>query len=105
MYDHTVGVPLLIRGPGAPRHHKISAQVYLRDLYPTTLDLAGLPIPATVEGRSLLPLLAVVVTVGQAEAQIRPLLGTILTSGRGTEGIFVSLGGRSPVGCAEGGIG
>jgi arylsulfatase A-like enzyme len=58
MYEHTVGVPLLMAGPGIPRNRRSSAQTYLRDLYPTVCDLAGIPIPATVEGRSLAPVIS-----------------------------------------------
>jgi arylsulfatase A-like enzyme len=77
MYEHTVGVPLLLKGPGIPRGKRLDAQVYLRDLYPTACDLAGIPVPKTPpprlprgvfderangaahteEGRSLVPLL------------------------------------------------
>lgn len=57
MYEHTVGVPLIISGPGLPRGGRCEAQVYLRDLYPTTCDLAGIRIPETVEGKSLVPLI------------------------------------------------
>jgi arylsulfatase A-like enzyme len=52
MYEHTVGVPLIFAGPGIPKGARRDAQVYLRDLYPTICDLAGVDIPATVEGRS-----------------------------------------------------
>jgi arylsulfatase A-like enzyme len=58
MYEHTVGVPLMMRGPGIPQGQRISAQCYLRDLFPTTCDLADIPIPRTVQSRSLAPLLA-----------------------------------------------
>lgn len=54
MYEHTINVPLVIRGPGIPRNERRSAHVYLRDLYPTVCDLAGIPIPASVEGRSFI---------------------------------------------------
>ena len=57
MYDHTVGVPLLIRGPGIPKGKTHDAQCYLRDLYPTVCDLINVPIPKTVEGKSLAPVL------------------------------------------------
>ena len=57
MYEHTIGVPLMIGGPGLPRGTRCDAQVYLRDLFPTACELAGVPVPATVEGQSLLPLL------------------------------------------------
>lgn len=58
MYEHTIGVPLVMRGPGISKGVRLNAQVYLRDLYPTVCDLAGVPIPQTVEARSLAPLLA-----------------------------------------------
>lgn len=52
MYEHTVGVPLILSGPGIPRGARRRAQVYLRELFPTVCDLAGVPIPPGVEGRS-----------------------------------------------------
>lgn len=58
MYEHTINVPLVIRGPRIPRNERRTAQVYLRDLYPTVCELAGIPIPATVEGRSFVSLLS-----------------------------------------------
>jgi len=57
MYEHTIGVPLIMRGPGIPKDQRIAAQCYLRDLFPTTCDLAGIAIPPTVQSRSLVPLL------------------------------------------------
>ena len=53
MYDHTVGTPLIFRGPGIPKGKRTDAQCYLRDLYPTVCELAGIAIPTTVQGRSL----------------------------------------------------
>jgi arylsulfatase A-like enzyme len=58
MYEHTVGIPLILHGPGIPKGQRIAAQCYLRDLFPTTCDLAGIDIPATVQSRSLVPLLS-----------------------------------------------
>lgn len=57
MYEHTIGVPLIIAGPGIPANQRSAAQCYLRDLYPTSCDLAGVPIPKSVEGKSLKPVL------------------------------------------------
>ena len=53
MYDHTVGAPLIFRGPSIPKNRRTTAQCYLRDMYPTVCDLAGIEIPETVQGRSL----------------------------------------------------
>jgi arylsulfatase A-like enzyme len=57
MYEHAIGVPLIMRGPGIPANTRFAAQTYLRDLYPTICDLVGIITPATVEGRSLVPVL------------------------------------------------
>lgn len=58
MYEHTIGVPLVLSGPGIAAGRKTAAQCYLRDLYPTICDMAGVAIPETVQGRSLLPVLS-----------------------------------------------
>ena len=57
MYEHTVGVPFIIAGPGVAAGKKTAAQCYLRDIYPTVCDLANIPIPKTVQGRSLVPVI------------------------------------------------
>ena len=54
MYDHSVKVPLIIRGPGIPTHKVSHALVYLYDLFPTVCEAAGIEVPGTVEGRSFL---------------------------------------------------
>jgi putative heme-binding domain-containing protein len=53
MYEHTIRVPLVMAGPGK----RNTALCYLRDLFPTTCELVGLPIPESVEGRSLKPVI------------------------------------------------
>lgn len=57
MYEHTIGVPFIIAGPDIPRGKRTEAQIYLRDMYPTTCELAGIPIPKSVESKSFLPIL------------------------------------------------
>lgn len=44
MYEHTIGVPLLIAGPGIAAGES-QAPIYLRDLYPTVCELANVPLP------------------------------------------------------------
>jgi arylsulfatase A-like enzyme len=56
-YEHTANVPLILSGPGIPEKRRITAQCALRDLFPTVCDISALPIPGSVQGRSLLPLL------------------------------------------------
>ncbi len=58
MYEHTVGVPLIMAGPQIPQGKRIDVQCYLRDLYPTACALTGVPVPDSVEGRSLMPAIA-----------------------------------------------
>lgn len=57
MYEHTVGVPLIIKGPGIPAGARRSGQVYLRELFPTVCELTGVPVPQGLDGRSFEPLL------------------------------------------------
>jgi len=57
LYEHTFGVPLIFRGPGIPQGVRSRADCYLRDLFPTTCELAGIPIPATVQAKSLVPVI------------------------------------------------
>lgn len=56
MYEHTLNVPLILAGPGIPVGEMRQTQCYLRDLFPTACELAGLPAPST-DGRSLVPAL------------------------------------------------
>jgi arylsulfatase A-like enzyme len=57
LYEHTLGVPLIFSGPGVPHDERREAQCYLRDLFPTTCEMAGIAAPASVQGRSLVPVL------------------------------------------------
>jgi len=57
MYEPGLRVPLLVRGPGIAAGATPDAFVANIDLAPTILDLAGLPVPESMQGRSLAPLL------------------------------------------------
>jgi arylsulfatase A-like enzyme len=52
-YEHSIGVPLLFAGGGIPKGQQIDAPCYLRDLYPTACEMAGIPIPKSVQSKSL----------------------------------------------------
>ncbi len=56
MFEHSMKVPLLASGPGFPKDKRIDAPVYLQDIMPTALELAGAAVPAHVRFKSLLPL-------------------------------------------------
>ena len=45
LYDATIRVPLLLRGPGIVAGTRIPATIQSVDLYPTILNLAGVPSP------------------------------------------------------------
>lgn len=57
MYEHTISVPLIFRGPGIPEGKQFSAQCYLRDLYPTCMDITDQPYNPSIEGTSLMPVI------------------------------------------------
>ena len=55
--DHGTGVMLILRGPGGfTGGTVVDALVSQLDLYPTVCELAGIPIPQHVQGKSLRPL-------------------------------------------------
>jgi len=56
MFDHSVRVPLMVTGPGIDAGRKVDANVYLQDIMPTTLELAGVEKPDHVQFNSLMPL-------------------------------------------------
>lgn len=57
-WDPSIRVPWLVRAPGLASPGTVSDRLVLNlDLAPTLLELAGLPVPAHVQGRSLVPLL------------------------------------------------
>ncbi len=57
LYEPAVRVPLMVTGPGIAAGARCPRPVELLDLYPTLSELAGLPLPEGLEGKSLLPLL------------------------------------------------
>ncbi len=57
LYDHSVRVPFIAVGPGIPKNKKLDTPIYLQDVMPTTLALAGVAQPDHVEFQNLLPIL------------------------------------------------
>lgn len=56
IFEESLRTPLLVRYPGVTRPGSTSDQIVsLLDFAETFLDLAGVPIPAEMQGRSLLP--------------------------------------------------
>lgn len=78
-YDHTLRVPLLIAGPRI-QPGRTAAMVYLRELFPTTCDLAGIAIPESVTGRSFAEVLK-----GESEGHHDAVFGTFTDTQRSIE--------------------
>ena len=58
MYDEVLKIPFVLYGPRiVPEGVKIEKQVRQIDIMPTVLEIAGLPIPSGVQGKSLLSLI------------------------------------------------
>ena len=71
LYDHSVRVPLIMRGTGVPAARQVDALTHTYDVYPTLCELAGLDVPAHVDALSLSPLMD-----GSA-AETRPYLHSV----------------------------
>jgi arylsulfatase A-like enzyme len=56
-FEEDIRVPLQVRGPGIPAGQVRAEMVAGHDIAPTIADLAGIEVPAFVDGRSLKPLL------------------------------------------------
>jgi len=54
-YEGSARVPLIIHSPDASATRRCSEPVVVEDLYPTLLQIAGVPLPERIDGRSLLP--------------------------------------------------
>ncbi len=56
-YEGAAHIPFMIMGPGIRDSQQIDSPIIWEDIMPTILDLAGLPIPSSVDGRSMKKLL------------------------------------------------
>jgi len=57
LFDHSIRIPWIIRGPGVPQGKKVDELVYQHSTFATTCDLANIPIPKSVEFPSLADLI------------------------------------------------
>lgn len=57
LYEHSMGAPMVFRGPGIPAGERFDQLVYLHDLYPTLCDLAEIRTPGSVTSSSAAMLL------------------------------------------------
>lgn len=59
LFEEMLAIPLIVRFPGdLGRGSKVDTTVGQTDILPTLLDYIGAPVPAAVQGRTLLPLIA-----------------------------------------------
>jgi N-acetylglucosamine-6-sulfatase len=58
LYEPSIRVPLLIRGPGVPKNRHLKQMTANIDLAPTVVDAANAKAGRVMDGKSLLPLLA-----------------------------------------------
>ena len=78
MYEHSLLVPFMVVGPGVPANHRMAAPIYLQDVMPTALALAGVEAPDHVFYHSLLPQIA----GRQGETNYPAVLGSYLDKQR-----------------------
>lgn len=57
LYEHSIRVPMIMRGPGVPPNSSNQSFVYLSDIAPTLYAYLDIPPPPSVEAKSLLPLI------------------------------------------------
>lgn len=76
LYDCSIRMPLLISGPGIQAGKRIDELVYQHNMCATTCELAGIPVPPSVEFPSFAPML---------RGEQRPLYDSIFTYHRHTQ--------------------
>jgi len=53
MYEHSIRVPFVMTGPNVPKGQAVKTDIYLQDVMPTSLELAGISKPEYVEFHSV----------------------------------------------------
>lgn len=86
-YEASVGVPLIVRGPGIAADRCVTAPVSLLDMGPTLTDLAAAPPLPLARGKSLWPLLQ----GGPADAD-RPVFSQLAPGGFSVASRMVRMG-------------
>ena len=52
LYEHSLKIPFIIKGPNIESNRKAKGNIYLSDVLPTLCDLAGIDIPGSIYGKS-----------------------------------------------------
>jgi choline-sulfatase len=53
LYDHSMRMPFIMAGPGVPRGKRNDALFNMQSLFATTCEMAGVPVPASVQFPSI----------------------------------------------------
>jgi choline-sulfatase len=56
LYEHSTRVPFILSGPGVPKNKRVSSPIYLQDIMPSTLAIAGVEKPKHVQFNDIMPL-------------------------------------------------
>jgi len=56
VYEHSMGSPLIVSGPGIPTGKSTDAMVYILDWHKTIASLCGLPPSESIDGQDLTPI-------------------------------------------------
>ena len=57
LYDHSLRIPFIVAGPGIPGGKRHDALFYMQSLFATTCEMAGVPVPESVQFPSIVPLI------------------------------------------------
>jgi arylsulfatase A-like enzyme len=57
LYEESIRLPLIMSWPGRYKPRVVDELVYIMDILPTVMDVARVPVPPGLAGKSLLPLL------------------------------------------------
>lgn len=74
LYDHSVRVPFIVNGPNVKAGATNDEWIYLQDVMPTTLELAGVKKPGHVDFNSIMPL----VNDAKAKSPYKSIYGAYL---------------------------
>lgn len=58
LYDHSLRMPFIMAGPGIPKGQRSHALFNMQSLFATTCEMAGIPVPASVQFGSIVRLIA-----------------------------------------------
>ena len=97
MYEPAVRVPLIVRSTGrVPPGRRVVELVELVDVLPTVLNLAGLPTPTGLHGRSLTPLIEGVAGAKGREVVVSEYVENEEAMARSSRYKLICGSGRSP---------